>query len=401
MVKTKKAAKSRTTKKEFSKKATKRNHTENKRKKRKNNSYDQYVKPSIIAAIIIILLIIIFGKGINNNSNEDVVAKFDDVIITNKELTESYNKLPADLQMIISKEQYLENLLIPQKIILKKAEIISNERLDKEYSNFLELSQQTENDLLQTLELNNITKEEFMDSLRIQIFLNDTLFDKIEVTEKDAVDFYEANKASITDENNEIIPFEEAKSDITMFLSNQKLQEETTVYLEEVKNSIEIEIFAENIKNTKTEEEATNNNENTNVELDDSSFDMTGDDLCTQDGKPIIRMFSTSWCPHCKWIKPIFEETVKKYVDEGSIVAYAWELDINDNTLTEEAEGSIPKEEMDIYQKYNPRGSIPTFVFGCKYSRIGNGYEGQSNGEAKEKADFESLIKSLITETIA
>lgn len=121
------------------------------------------------------------------------------------------------------------------------------------------------------------------------------------------------------------------------------------------------------------------------------------DGICTEDGKPIIRLFSTTWCPHCKWVKDTFESTIQEYVDAGKIVAYHWELDTDDDSLTEEVESSIPDSEYAIYQQFNPKATIPTFVFGCKYYRVGNAYEQQNDLDAEE-ADFKQVIDALIRE---
>lgn len=118
-------------------------------------------------------------------------------------------------------------------------------------------------------------------------------------------------------------------------------------------------------------------------------------EICKEDGKPIVYLFSTTWCPHCKWISDTFDNTVKKYIDSGDIVAYHWEVDINDDVLTTEKETAVPPSHLAIYQKFNPQGSIPTFVFGCKYYRIGNGFE-RENDLASEAAEFEALIQEMI-----
>lgn len=123
--------------------------------------------------------------------------------------------------------------------------------------------------------------------------------------------------------------------------------------------------------------------------------------VCTEDGKPIIRLFSTTWCPHCVWTTPVYESVVQEYVDAGKIVAKHWEVDINDDTLTEEVEGTIPEDELAWYKTFNPRGSIPTFVFGCKYYRIGAPYERMENGTVLEEQEFRDVIDAILEEVAA
>jgi thiol-disulfide isomerase/thioredoxin len=126
------------------------------------------------------------------------------------------------------------------------------------------------------------------------------------------------------------------------------------------------------------------------------TFQDTGDAVCREDGKPVIRMFSTTWCPHCKWIKDTFDETVKKYALEGKIVARHWEFDALDDSLTPDAENAVPDSEKAVFDKYNPSGGVPTYVFGCKYVRIGNGYESKQDPDS-EKKEFEDIIRELAT----
>lgn len=119
------------------------------------------------------------------------------------------------------------------------------------------------------------------------------------------------------------------------------------------------------------------------------------DEVCTEDGKPVIRLYSTTWCSHCRWIASTYDAVVKMYVDEGLIVAHHWEIDTGDDMLTGRVEEDVPDSEMVIFDDVNPHGSIPTFVFGCKYYRIGTGYEQEGDLES-EAAEFEAVIEALI-----
>ncbi|MBN2331000.1 MAG: hypothetical protein JXC85_04230 [Candidatus Aenigmarchaeota archaeon] len=127
------------------------------------------------------------------------------------------------------------------------------------------------------------------------------------------------------------------------------------------------------------------------------TFIDSGEPVCTVDGKPVVYLFSTTWCGHCGWIKDTFDSTVKEYVDAGKIVAYHYQIDTGDDTLTEEVETSVPDSDMAVYSRFNPRGSIPTFVFGCKYYRVGNGFESQQD-LAAEEAEFRKVIDDLLSQ---
>lgn len=130
------------------------------------------------------------------------------------------------------------------------------------------------------------------------------------------------------------------------------------------------------------------------------TFIDTGKEICKKDGKPIIRLFATSWCPHCNWIKETFDKVANDYVKKRKIVAYHWELDTGDDLLTEEKEKAVPPEEERVFNEFNPHNSIPTFVFGCRYYRIGNGYEREGEpGKVKEEKEFRDLIEKILKES--
>ena len=128
-----------------------------------------------------------------------------------------------------------------------------------------------------------------------------------------------------------------------------------------------------------------------------TTFIATDNAIELQDGKPVIRLFSTTWCPHCKWISATYEKVAKEYAEAGKVVAYHWEVDIKDDTLTQEFENSVPASEIAAFQKFNAAGSVPTFVFGGKYYRIGTGHELQNN-LAAEESEFRGVIEALLAE---
>ena len=128
-----------------------------------------------------------------------------------------------------------------------------------------------------------------------------------------------------------------------------------------------------------------------------TTFTDTGNEVCTTNGKPIIRLYSTTWCPHCKWVNDTYNAVMNKYIDEGKIIAHHWEIDIGDDVLTPEIENSVPASETAIFAQFNSKGSIPTYVMGCKYVRIGNGFETQDD-KAGEAAEFMAVIEALIAD---
>ena len=125
-----------------------------------------------------------------------------------------------------------------------------------------------------------------------------------------------------------------------------------------------------------------------------TTFDYNGGDICMEDGKPVIRMFSSPTCPHCTWAADAFDPVAKMYVNEGAIVAHHWDLITGDDLLTSVVETEIPDSEMAIYNTYSG-GYVPTFVFGCTYSRVGTGFESTDDLEA-EATEYMAVIEELL-----
>jgi len=131
--------------------------------------------------------------------------------------------------------------------------------------------------------------------------------------------------------------------------------------------------------------------------INGSSFSDSGIKTEFVDGKPVVRVYSTTWCPHCKWVGPTVDKVLKEYQSKGIIVARHWELDTGDDTLTKIVEIKVPDSELAVFQKANPDGSVPAFVFG-KYFRLGNAFEAEKN-LALEEAEFRAVIEKLLNDS--
>jgi len=170
----------------------------------------------------------------------------------------------------------------------------------------------------------------------------------------------EANKVS----------YEEAKEQIRQILSIDTSNLAIETYINQLK--LNSTITKEGVKITK----------------EIKTFTKTADSICMEDGRPIIRLYSTTDCKPCNWIAETFDSLANEY---DSIAVYHWQLDTGDNTLTEMKEDAIPKSELELFKKYNEKSTVPTYVFGCKYVRVGNSYKTVE----EEKAEFERVIEQL------
>ena len=119
------------------------------------------------------------------------------------------------------------------------------------------------------------------------------------------------------------------------------------------------------------EEESTQPEEN---DVIPGNFSVSEDEICLEDGKPIIYFFGSEGCSYCKWEHPIIEAVASKFSD---YISFHNNMDSD--------------EDMDVFSRYST-GGIPTLVFGCKYYRVGAGTQ---SGEEQETKDLTALICEL------
>ncbi|MCS7106333.1 MAG: thioredoxin family protein, partial [Candidatus Aenigmarchaeota archaeon] len=103
-------------------------------------------------------------------------------------------------------------------------------------------------------------------------------------------------------------------------------------------------------------------------------FLVSKDEVCKENGKPIVYFFGISRCPHCIWEHPIINNVTSKF--EGYI-------SYHENVDTDK--------DIDVFQKYST-GGVPTIVLGCKYYRVGSG---RRIGEEQEAKVLTALICKL------
>ena len=107
------------------------------------------------------------------------------------------------------------------------------------------------------------------------------------------------------------------------------------------------------------------------------NFLVLNEEVCQENGQPIVYYFGSSGCPHCSWEYPIIKEVMGKFADQISF------HDLMDK-----------QEEFDVFQKYIDinGGGIPFIVLGCKYARVGSG---EQAGEEAEKQALTQLLCEL------
>ncbi len=331
-----------------------------------------------VLLLVFVALVIFFINKIEKNSGE-VVAVVNGEKITEPELERWYKiSVVPEFRDNVEKEEFLVESLIPQKILVQEAEkekiTVENDELETEFGNFLidiglslrEFEKEMEKDDIEI----EFVKESFRQRIMINKLLNKTVLSEVELSASEVNDILESTTS--------LDPTLTA-ADIKKVIEEQLLKRKRIEALESFTNQlienadVKLHIGDENIK----------------------SFTGSNDEICREEGKPIVRLFTTSTCMPCEWIKDTFDEVMKDFIEEDKITAFHWQLDTGDNTLTKKKEEGIPKKEIEIFKKYNKRSTVPTYVFGCKYVRIGNFYQENRDLDAEEK-EFRAVVEKLI-----
>lgn len=141
--------------------------------------------------------------------------------------------------------------------------------------------------------------------------------------------------------------------------------------------AIDVEEFEAMVEQQEEQEE--NQTQESRPEETIGSFIVSTDEICKEDGKPIIYFFGADWCGACRWEHPVIENVTVKF--EGYISFHDINIDLDYSTADQE-----------IFDKYSPEGYIPTIVLGCRYYRVG---AGANMGEDMEAKVLTALICNL------
>ncbi|MBU0536667.1 MAG: SurA N-terminal domain-containing protein [Nanoarchaeota archaeon] len=350
---------------------------------KKDNSNTWKIGAAVFILLALVLLLVFYDRLFPAIEPENVAAVVNGEKITEKELDQLYSRVPETYRMIgITREKFLTETIVPQKLLVQEAAkrgiSASEEEVISMVNEIIELGGVTEDEFIQQLEEQNMTLDEFKllaeEQIIITKLMNQSL-SEMEIADNEVKDFYAKNKELFTTGNETYQPYSDVKDDIKSYLANQK-------FMQELKDNADIQILLG--------QGASSGAANTQP---GKSFRSIDEEICMEDGKPLVILFSTTTCPHCRWIKQTFDSMAKEYGD--TIAAYHWEMDTGDNTLTPEPETKVPDTYLKMFWEKSEQGGVPTYVFGCKYYRIGNAFE-QANDLAAEERDFKAVIDMLL-----
>ena len=395
----------------------KKSHHNGTKKKTTSNKKARKIKresntPFIVASLFIIIIILIGIVNLDKimpfikqdvkdaDKDDNIVASVNGNEITKDMLDKEYEQLPVQLQLYINKAVFLNETMIPQILLAEATE--KDDITDKEVEDFLafylEQLNITREELVANIEEQGKSAEDLNEQIKISLHINKSIGDKIDVTDEEADTFYAENKELITGQAAGATDAQ-IKEQIKLYLTSQKQAVAVKEYIDELKANADIKIYYvpdEETDEKEMVEKVVEPDVDTKEVGEITTFQDSGDEICKNaDGKPIIRVFSTTTCPHCQWIKETLDGVLREYQDAGMIEAHHYEVDIKDDLLTDEKETKIALEELEVFKKYST-GGVPTFVFGCKYTRIGNGHEKKDDGLSLEEAEFRAVIDSLI-----
>ncbi|MBL7056344.1 SurA N-terminal domain-containing protein [Candidatus Woesearchaeota archaeon] len=303
----------------LTKKKKKTSKNSGKRKNKKQNKNQLFM----FSVFAIIIVGIIYFSNMEEDSVSTIVAEINGQELLKTDLDWWYRTaVPEQHRIIISKEDFLVQSLIPQELLLQKAEekkvIVSESEIEKLIGIFI---------------INNgMTLEEFEENLKEK-----------KVTIEDVQRSFKANAI--------VMKFVEEEGliqgeDEQFFVDNNKFES----YMETLIEESDIKIYWENIN-----------------KLVLGNFKKTDEESCGL----TLRLYTASFCNNCEESRNVFKEVIENFNVNG-VDAAIWDIDTGDNLLTAKKETLLPEEEFKMFKKYGQDNLVPLTILGCKYRRLGN-----------------------------
>ncbi|MBC8500679.1 MAG: peptidylprolyl isomerase [Nanoarchaeota archaeon] len=185
-----------------------------------------------IIGIIAIVVIIIVAKysGIEAETKGKVVGVVNGELIYEEELLKEASRLPPQLQQVLDENTVLSQL-IDKKLLQAEARKAGTE-VDNEINRILAENNITIEQLSENVATQGFTLEEFKDQLRVFLFLNETLFYDLEVSDEEIFNYYELNPELFT------VP-ESVRARHILISTESRTDEEALAIMDEVKTAFE------------------------------------------------------------------------------------------------------------------------------------------------------------------
>jgi hypothetical protein len=325
-------------------------------------------KDIIIGLTLLVLLAISIVVTMSFSDKEEVIAKVNGEEIYQKQFENLENQYLAQYGEVPARSAVIEQL-VTEKLLLQSAKesgiVVKEEEFQKTLNDYLNITGKTEADFKETLNNDGIDWNDFEKSTINQIYImkyiNETISSKVVISETMIQEIYDQVGAEQ--------PLEEIRQQIEMFARIQQQNLLLKELTDQLKSVAEIEIIGQ----------------------EESPFKETGKELCEEDGKKIVRLYTSKECEPCEWISQTFKEVSVELSELGSF--YNWDLSTGDNLLTEEIESAIPKAEWDLFKEVNPQMGLPLYIVGCESSKTGTSFE--SNDSELEKQELMNIIRGV------
>ena len=316
----------------------------------------------LIAAVVLIAALVFLVLNLNavfGPKQPKLAATISGQNISQEYVDKLY-KLEIPENQTVAKEIFMSNFVVPRILLLQEAQKRDsgitaqdvNEQIQNMYTeNFIE------QDLRNQLARKGITFEEYKAFIKENMLISSLLANavrlKIEVPPEEVDAFYAKYKDTLFPN---LSLSQRLRSSIHAEIYKQKELQGTSLYMSQLLRKANVIVYS-------------------TLKATGKSFTDTGANLCTQDGKPIVRLYYTSACESCRWIQPAFDAAVKEYTEEGRIIAYHWQLDTGDDLLTSGKETAIPAGEAAYFRSISSSSQVPAFSFSCTYTRLGTAFD--------------------------